>query len=93
MTAKELKDHILQYMTADEVLEKLLVNVVIQYDEICKVGSYTPKEKGESFNPLFIIVAAATDMGWGIAVSKEPTVNGLVVGTEEYLRKMFPKGD
>lgn len=85
MKPSELKDYILKHMSAEEALEKLLTNVCTQYEEIIKVGSYTKKMEGDSINPIFIISAAAMELGWQFVISKDPNVNGLIIGTKEYI--------
>lgn len=36
-------------------------------------------------NPLHFIIAAACEMGWDVAVENRDQVEGLTMGTEEYI--------
>lgn len=89
MTVKELYDYITKYMTPEEALMKLLGGQIGVYE---KLKENKPLEDGISVNPIFIIAAAALDLGWSLAIEgreKNETVRGLVVGTEEYMETIF----
>jgi hypothetical protein len=91
MNAKEFKEYILQHMTADEALEKLLATTVQQFDNL-KANINVEGQNHESASPYLIIMNAAMDLGWNIAVedpNASPVVRGIVVGTEAYLNKLF----
>ena len=36
-------------------------------------------------NPLLFLIIAVREMGWDIAVEKRDDVEGLVIGTEDYI--------
>ena len=50
-------------------------------------------EEGKEVHPLFIISMAAMDMDWQIAIpetkNEDDDVQGMVIGTEEYINKIF----
>lgn len=86
MTVKELYDYITEHMSAEEALMKLLEGSLINYNKL----KFESEEK--TIHPILIIMMASMDMGWQMAVDNEDeNVNGLVVGTEEYMNKIFPK--
>lgn len=87
MTAKELYDYILTRMTAEEALMKMISGQVEVYNNL---KQNKPVEEG-SVNPIYIISAAALDMGWSLALEDNENVEGLVVGTDEYLKRQFAK--
>lgn len=87
MNAKEFVAYITQHMTAEEALTKLIEGSLIQYESL-----KFDKENGEPVHPILIVTMAAMDMGWQIAVDKSnEDMIGLVVGTEEYMNKIFQK--
>ena len=84
MTVNELYDHIIIYMTPEEALKKFLSGSLIQYEKL----KFDSQE--QAVHPLFIITAAAMDLGWNLAVEKrDGDVRGLAVGTEEYLNSLI----
>jgi hypothetical protein len=85
---KELYDFILSKMPAEEALMKMLEAGTIQYESL----KFPEGEDKTPVHPVIIITMAAVDMGWDLAIDKDAeTVEGLVVGTEEYLGKMLGK--
>lgn len=88
MTAKELYDYILLQMTAEEALMKLLSGPLIEYEKL------KFSEEGAEIHPLLLVMMAAQDMGWMIAIEDgkdDEHVQGVCIGTEEYMKKIFPK--
>lgn len=85
MKIDELYDHIVKHMTPEEALKKLLSSHIYTYQHL--------KLKGEEkCHPEMIIAMAALDLGWQLAINKDDEhITGLVVGTEEYLNKIFPE--
>ncbi len=84
----ELYDHIIQFMTPEEALRKLLSSSLIEYDKL----KFSSPEV--AVHPLIIIAVAATDLGWDIAIEgteKCKDVRGLVIGIPEYIDTIFPK--
>jgi hypothetical protein len=86
MTAKELRDYILKQIPAEEALLRLLEGSLIEYEQL------KFSDQAQAIHPVILISMAAMDMGWQFAVEtqrdNEP-VRGLVVGTEEYMNKIF----
>jgi hypothetical protein len=100
MTARELKDHILNYMTAEEALERLIASTVENlneeeesFDERIYLEEDQESELDETdvevpnYNsPYFEIIAAAKKLGWDIAIERDKDfVRGISIGTAEYL--------
>lgn len=88
MTVQELYDHITKFMTPEEALKKLLSSAMVNYE------SLKFDDQQNAVHPLIVITMATLDMGWQIAVEtpKHPEtakVEGLVIGTQEYLDKIF----
>jgi hypothetical protein len=70
-------------MTPEEALMKLLSSSVINYEKL-------KFEKVEEIHPEIVILMAAMDLGWGVAVeSNQEEVRGFVIGTSEYMKKTF----
>lgn len=87
-TIKELYDHITSQLTPEEALMNLLKNSVIQYE------AQKLDPQGEPVHPLYIITLAAMEMGWAIAFdSTADEVNGISVGTQEYMDTLFKKDE
>lgn len=87
MTVKEFYDYITSQMTPEQALMKLLEGSLIQYEKL----KFDSQEK--AVHPIHIIALAAMDMGWQIAIkSDEDNINGLVVGTDEYMKSIFKRG-
>lgn len=86
MKVKELYDHITKHMTPEKALMKMLEGSLIQYEKL----KFDSQEN--AVHPVMIISMATMDMGWGFAIEKgEGDVKGMVVGTEEYMDKIFPR--
>jgi len=88
MTVKEFYDYITSQMTPEEALMKLLEGAVGQYEKL----KFDPES--QPVHPLMIISMAAMDMGWTIAIKagkEDEEVPGLVIGTEEYMKEIFPE--
>ncbi len=85
MKVKELYNHITSRMTPEEALMKLLEGGLIQYEKL-KFDA-----QGEPVHPIIIISMASMDMGWQMAVEqKEGNMRGISVGTEDYMKTIFP---
>ncbi len=85
ITVDDFYSHIMKFMTAEEALKKLLQSSLINYKHL-------KFKKGKEIHPEFVIVNAALELGWCISVEKdEPVVRGMTIGTEEYIKKLFPK--
>lgn len=88
MKVDDFYKYITSKMTPEQALKKLLEGSLIQYEKL----KFDSQEN--AVHPVFIISMAAMDMGWNFAVENTPgqtEVRGLVVGTEEYLKTIFPK--
>lgn len=84
----EFVEFILKHMTAEEALHKLLASQLDHYEKL-KLEKQ-PEDNPETVSPYFIIVAAAMDLGWGIAVEENhDVVRGLTVGTPDYMDSIF----
>lgn len=87
MTAEELKQYILEHMTAEEALDKFIKSSIEHYEHL--KGCTDANHEG---NPLFIMAAAALDLGWELAIestSPDQEVRGAIFGTEEYLNSVL----
>lgn len=87
MKPEQFRDYILKHMTAEEALLKLLESSVISYENL-------KFSNNEPVHPEMIIAMAAWDLGWDIAVPKqkdEDQMQGISVGTQEYLNSIFKK--
>lgn len=86
ITVDDLYDHIVKYLTPEEALKKLLVGSILNYEKLKFDG------KENSVHPEIIIVMAAADLGWQMAIEKDAeVVRGMCVGTEDYMTKIFGK--
>ena len=84
----EFVEFILKHMTAEEALLKLMASQLKHYEKL-KLEKQ-PEDNPEIVSPYFIIVAAAMDLGWGIAVEENHNVvRGLTVGTPDYIDTIF----
>ncbi len=82
MTVQELYDHILKHMTAEQALKKLLEGSLHEY-QFLKFS-----EQGKEIHPAMLIVMAAQEMGWDIAItSKDDSeeLQGMILGTNAYI--------
>jgi hypothetical protein len=88
MNVKELYDHITKHMTAEQALMKLLEGHVLTYDKL-------KFQEGEEIHPTILVVMAAMDMGWNLAIpdtgNDDDELQGMAIGTQEYLDKLFPE--
>jgi hypothetical protein len=85
MKLEELYEHIVKNMSPEEALKKLLSSSLRNYEKL-------KFKEGEEIHPEILITMAAMDLGWNIAVeSKQETVRGFVVGTEDYIQEIFKK--
>ena len=86
MGVEELYNYIIAKMTPEQALMKLLKGSLMSYEKL-KFG------KDEAVNPEVIIVMAAFDLGWQLAIEKSENKNdvirGIAVGTKEYMEKYF----
>lgn len=85
MTPLAFRDYILTQMSAEEALLRLLEGPLGQYEKL------KFDESGEPVHPLLIMSMAAMDLGWNFAIEKgrdEEEVRGLIVGTDEYMKKL-----
>lgn len=81
MNTKELYDHILKHMTAEEALIKFLEGHLITYDKL-------KFNEGDEIHPIMLISMCAMDLGWMIGVEKDgKDVDGIITGTEEYMKR------
>lgn len=93
MTQEDFYNHILKHLTAEEALRRLLATPLLQYKNLKALKAWNINEE-EFVNPIFIIAAACADMGWHIGVETDhPTVRGLLIGTDEYVKQYHPKKD
>ena len=89
MKVKELYDHILKSMTAEEALMKILQGHMLTYEHL-------KFNEGEEIHPIMVASMAALDMGWSLAIpdgSDDEEVVGMMIGTEEYLEEQLDSGD
>lgn len=85
MKVKELYDHITAHMTPEQALMKFLEGGLIQYNKL----KFDSQEK--AVHPLLIISMAAMDLGWQMAIrSDQDEVQGISVGTEDFMKDLFP---
>lgn len=89
ISVDELYDYVVSHMTPEEGLKKMLKSSLIHYENL-KFDS-----KHESVHPIMIITYAAWDLGWEmIAVENKDgkkLVEGLTVGTKDYMDRVFKK--
>lgn len=93
MTAQELYDHITKQIPAEKALLILLSDTIEVYDNL---KSAKPLGDEKAVHPLYIVAAAAQDMGWDIMVEDSevaPEVRGISIGTEEYFDALVPDID
>ncbi len=82
---------ILKHMTAEQALTKLLASQLTHYEKL-KIDKQ-PADNPENVSPYFIMVAAAMDMGWQIAIEEDhEIIRGLSMGSEDYLKDLFKHG-
>lgn len=88
MKSDDLYNFITKHMTPEEALKKLLQSSLANYQNL-------KFEKGKEVHPIMIITFAAWDLGWEMtAVEKKDEkeeVDGLAVGTKEYMERIFKK--
>lgn len=83
MNAKGLYDHIVQHITPEDALLKLLESSLMRYEKL-------KMDKGEEVHPLLIISMAAMDLGWQMSIENDQEeVRGISVGTEEYMNNLY----
>jgi hypothetical protein len=78
--------YLLQHMTAEQALRKLLVGHLVEYQHL----RFTAK--GEEVHPLMLVTMCAMEMGWNLALQNggdDDEVQGLAIGTDDYLNKLF----
>jgi len=81
MKAKELVKYIMSKMSAEQALLILIESSIIQYENL-------KFDKCKEVHPVLIISMAALDMGWNMVVEKDTeSVEGLIVGTKEYIER------
>lgn len=89
MKVKEFYDYLLTQMSAEQALLKLLEGHVRNYEHL-------KFEEGKEIHPIMVISMAALDMGWSLAIpddSDDDEVQGMAVGTDEYLENLFIADD
>lgn len=65
----------------EKALKLLIYNSINQYTDLIT----------ENGHPVLVIVAAAMELNWEIAIKNEGThVDGMAIGTEAYLNELFP---
>ena len=84
MKVQELYDYITKHMTAEQALMKLLESSLHEY-QILKFS-----EDGKEIHPAMLIVMAAQEMGWDIAITnnddnQEVELDGMINGTSDYI--------
>lgn len=82
MTVQELYDHILKHMTAEQALKKMLEASLHEYQYL------RFSEAGKEIHPAMLVVMAAQEMGWDIAIpNKDPEaeLDGMTIGTPAYI--------
>lgn len=85
ITVRQLYDHIIKNMSAEDALLKLLEANILNYEKL-------KFENGKEVHPIFIMTMAAIDMGWQFAVeTNQPHVRGMVSGTQEYMDSIYKK--
>jgi hypothetical protein len=92
MNVKELYDHILKHMTAEQALMKMLEGTVIEYQKL------KFSEEGKEIHPEMLIVMAVLDRGWNMAIpdpkgNPDGELPGMIVGTQEYIDDVLGKND
>jgi hypothetical protein len=87
ISVNDLYNHIIQFMTPEVALKKLLSSSLIQYEKL------KFDKDGQPVHTEFIIAMAALDLGWQIGVPDNDPVIGLIVGTEEFTKKIFKKDE
>lgn len=88
MKLDDLYNHITKHMTPEEALKKLLESSLVNYENL-------KFEKGKEVHPIMIITFAAWDLGWEMTAFERredhEQVDGLSVGTKEYMDWVFKK--
>jgi hypothetical protein len=87
MKVKELYDHILKSMTAEEALMRILEGHMLTYEHL-------KFNEGDEIHPIMIASMAAFDMGWNLAIPNgrdDEEVQGMMIGTEEYIEEQLGK--
>ena len=84
MKVQELYDYITKHMTAEQALMKLLEGSLHEY-QILKFS-----EDGKEIHPVMLIVMAAQEMGWDMAITnnddnQEVELDGMIIGTSDYI--------
>ena len=90
ITVEELYNHITKVMTPEAALKRLLESSLLTYEKL------KFPEGDQPVHPLIIMTLAAMDMGWNFLVPNGPDdeeVNGLIVGTSEYVDRIDFKTD
>lgn len=82
---QDLYNIIVQNMTPEVALKKLLSSSLIQYEKL------KFDESGQPVHPEFIIAMAALDLGWMVGITDDDPVIGLIVGTEEFTKNLCKK--
>jgi hypothetical protein len=90
MNVKELYDHILKHMTAEQALMKMLEGTVVEYNKL------KFSEEGKEIHPEMLIVMAVLDRGWNMAIpdpkgAEDSELPGMIVGTQEYIDDILNK--
>ncbi len=84
MKVDDLYIFITSQMTPEVALKRLLASSLRSYEHL----KFPSPE--QSVDPVLIIAHAALDLGWSIAVKDgDEEVQGLAVGTDEYMKKLF----
>jgi len=84
MTAKELVNYITSKMSAKQALLKLMESSLVQYENL-------KFDKGKEVHPVIIISMASLDLGWKMIVEDEDEIEGLLIGTDEYIKRNLKK--
>lgn len=92
-TSQELFDYITKQMTAEQALLILISDTLETYDSLKKAK---PLDENNAVHPLYIVAAAAQDMGWGLILEKledSADIRGISIGTEEYFNALLTDTD
>jgi hypothetical protein len=87
MDVKELYQYITKHMSAEQALLNLLEGHVLTYEKL-------KFSEGEEIHPVMLITMAAMELNWEIVISdKTEEIQGLIVGSKEYLDEILEKSD
>jgi hypothetical protein len=95
MNVQELYQYITKYLTAEQALLKILEGQVRTYDNF-KTSNFS-FEEGEAVPPIILVIMAAKEMGWNIAIpstgNDDDEIQGMIIGTQEYVDDKLDKNN